>query len=123
MSDRRTFESIKYSFGPDELRQLGETLAREAQTVFDLREQKSAADAALTAQIKAANRRVADLAEKVNNGYELREVECLSLLETPRPGLKRIIRIDTHETVREEAMTMQEMQSSFGFSEPAEGET
>ena len=115
--EKRLYESIKYTFSNDEIRELGEGLARENQTVYDLRDQKKNLTAGITAQIKAAEKRAADLTMKVNNGYELREVECLVLMETPRPGMKRIVRIDTNETVRDEAMTAQEMQSSFGFKE------
>lgn len=116
--EKRDFEHIKYTFTQDEIRQLGEGLAREAQSVIDLKVQKTSVTATFTGQIKTAEKRVADLTTRINNGYELREVECLILMETPRPGLKRIIRMDTNETVREEAMTMQEMQSNFGFPEP-----
>jgi hypothetical protein len=121
MAEKRMYESIKYTFGPTEIRELGEGLAREAQCVFDLKAQKKSVMASLTASIEAANKRVADLTTKINNGYELREVECLAMMETPRPGMKRIIRLDTNETVREEAMTMNEMQQGFGFSEGGQG--
>lgn len=119
--EKRLYESIKYTFSNTEIRELGEGLAREAQTVFDLKAEKKSLSAALTAKVEAANNRVADLTTKINNGYELREVECLVLMETPRAGMKRIIRIDNNETVREEAMTMAEMQRGFGFSDTGEG--
>ena len=115
--DKRQYESIKYTFDKTEILELGQALAREAQTVFDLREQKSSTAAELSGQIKIAEKRVGDLTDKINRGYELRETECLIMLEVPRPGMKRIIRIDTNEMVREEAMTAQEMQGSFGFNE------
>lgn len=117
MSERRIFEAIKYTFSGEELRELGEVLARETQGVFDLEKRKTARAAEISAEIKRATGRCAELAGKINNGYELREVECLALLETPRPGMKRVIRIDTNELVREEPMTLLEMQSSFGFQE------
>jgi hypothetical protein len=118
--EKRLYESIKYTFDKNEIRELGEGLAREAQTVFDLKSQKKSVVASMTASIEAANNRVADLSTKINNGYELREVECLAMMETPRAGMKRIIRLDNNETVREEAMTMAEMQQNFGFTEPPE---
>ena len=118
--ERRLYEAIKYTFKSDELRELGEGLAREAQNVFDLRAEKSSTVASYGASIKSAEKRVADLTTKINNGFEMREVECLTMLETPRPGMKRIIRLDTNETVREEAMTVAEMQQGFGFTEPTE---
>jgi len=117
MRDTRLYEAVKYIFDPTEIKELGEALAREAQTVFDLKDRKSSVDAELTAQIKAANSRVAELTTKINSGFELREVECMVLMETPRPGMKRIIRLDDNSIVREEAMTASEMQSSFGFNE------
>jgi len=117
MSDRRIYESLKYLFTPDEIRELGEALAREAQGVFDLKEKKASVSAALVAQIKEANGRVAELTVKINNGYELREVECMWLMEEPRPGMKRLIRADNNQHVRDEPMTQGEMQRSFGFSE------
>jgi len=115
--ERRLYEAVKYTFSADEIRELGEALAREAQTVFDLRDRKSSTVAELTAQIKQANGRVAELTNRINNGYELREVECMVMMETPRPGMKRIIRVDDNSVVRDEPMTASEMQGSFGFSE------
>lgn len=118
----RLTEKVRYTFSPDELRELGSMLAREDQGIRDLRDQKSAATAAISARIKEADRRASELAVKLNNGYELREVEVMAMLETPRPGMKRIIRPDTGEHLRDEPMTAEEMQSSFGFPEPGEGD-
>jgi len=116
MSERRLYEPIKYVFKPEEIRELGEALARENQNVYDLGEQKKTAMATFTATIKAANKRAAELTTKINNGYELREVECVAIMDTPRPGMKRIVRLDDPDVeIRTEAMTLQEMQSSFGF--------
>lgn len=113
--EKRLYESVKYIFSHSEIHDLGEALAREAQTVFDLKERKASINADLVAQIKSANGRVSELTNRINNGYELREVECLAMMETPRPGMKRIIRIDTNEALRDEPMSQAEMQGSFGF--------
>jgi hypothetical protein len=120
MSDKRLYEATKYVFSQDEIRALGEALAREAQAIVDLRDRKKTMVAAVSAQIQAANERAVNLATKINVGFELREVECLVLLETPRPGMKRIVRMDTNETIRDEPMTAREMQGSFGFGEEPE---
>ncbi|HEY6371267.1 MAG TPA: hypothetical protein VIX37_11865 [Candidatus Sulfotelmatobacter sp.] len=115
--ERRLYEAVKYMFSPDEIRELGEALAREAQTVFDLREQKKTVSAELVASIKSVEHRVGELTDKINFGFEMREVECMVMLETPRPGMKRIIRIDNNEMIRDEPMTSAEMQGSFGFND------
>lgn len=117
MMERRLYESVKYVFSQDEIRELGEALAREAQTVMDLKDEKKASVAGFNARIEAANSRVVGLTDRINSGFEMREVECLVLLETPRPGLKRLIRADTNEHIRDEPMTVAEMQNSFGFSD------
>lgn len=116
--EKRLYEPVKYTFTQDEIRELGEALAREEQTAFELAEHKAATVAEFMASLKAVNGRVADLVKKINNGYELREVECMVMMETPRPGMKRVIRMDTTEPIRDEPMTVAEMQSSFGFQEP-----
>ena len=115
--DGRTYEKVRYDFQPDELQALGEQLAAAAQTVFSLREQKAAFDAKLNGDIKEANALVARIAELVSQRFEMRETEVLILLDDPKPGQKRIVRVDNNETVRFAQMTQAEMQSSFGFGE------
>lgn len=117
MGERRQYESLKYPFNADELRELGEELARVTQIIIDLEDSKSTSNAKINAEIKTANAQRAELAQKINNQYELRAVEVLVLMDTPRPGMKRLIRADNTEFVRDEAMSLQEMQSSFGFAE------
>lgn len=115
-TERRQYEAVKFTFGECDIRELGQRLARETQNVYDLESQKKEVDANLSAQIKAANGRVSDTTTRLNNGYEMREVEVLVLLDEPRQGIKRIVRIDNNEMLREEAMTLEEMQRGFGFS-------
>jgi hypothetical protein len=115
--EERHFEKVKYIFNEAERRELGEALARENQTVIDLKEEKKAKVAEFAALIEAANKRALDLVTRIISGYEEREVEVLVLLETPRPGLKRVIRVDTNETLFDLPMTISEMQSSFGFTD------
>jgi hypothetical protein len=115
VSKDRHYEPLKYPFSQDEIRQLGEALARESQNVMTLHETKSSTAAAFAAQIKQGQEKMAELTQKINNGYEIRDVECLILMETPRPGMKQLRRIDTSEWVRDEPMTAAEMQGEFGF--------
>jgi hypothetical protein len=113
--EKRQFETLKFTFSSDDIRELGQSMARETQGVYDLEKRKKELDAELAANIKAANGRVESLTTKINNGYEMREVEVLVLLDEPKMGLKRIIRVDNNEHLRDEAMTFDEMQRGFGF--------
>jgi hypothetical protein len=117
MPDERKYETVRYSFTLDELRELGAKLATEVQALLDLREQKSATLADFSAQIKSAEQVVRDTTLKIAQRSEDREIEVLEILSTPRPGWKRIIRIDDNTTLRELPMTTAEMQQDFSFSE------
>jgi hypothetical protein len=110
-------EQVKYTFTNEEKRVLGESLAREAQEVFSLRAQKKEVSSALAARIEEANGRVAATTDKINQGYEMRDAECVITFDVPRRGMKSYIRMDTHEAVREEAMTADELQETFAFTE------
>lgn len=114
---KRQYETLKFTFGPEDLMDLGQQLARETQGVYDFEKRKKEIDAELAAQIKAANGRVECLTTKLNNGYEMREVEVMVLFDEPRQGMKRIIRADNNEHLRDDAMSFDELQRGFGFGE------
>jgi hypothetical protein len=86
MSDKRMYEQVKRPFTDDEIRKLGELLARESQNLIDIREQKTATVAGFAAAIKVSLKAQAELALKINNRYELTEVEVMPMMDTPRPG-------------------------------------
>jgi len=117
MAEKRVYESIKFTFGEGEMRELGQQLARENQAVYDHRKRKKELDAELSASIEAASGRVEALTIKINNGYEMRELEVLHVFDAPRSGMKHVIRLDTGEIIREEAMTIEERQRNLGFTE------
>ena len=115
MSEARLTERVRYKFTDDELRDLGVQLAREQQGVDTLRDEKAETTAAVNARIKEAERRVSEMAVKVTNGYDWIDVEIMQMLDEPRAGMKRIMRTDTGEHLRDEPMTAAEKQTSFGF--------
>lgn len=105
----------RHTFTRDELRELGERLARRAQSVYDLREQLAEHGAAIKAQIKSAEGDVALLARKINEGYELRPTECEIVYNLPKRGVKTLIRLDNGEAAGEMAMTPEEQQQQLPF--------
>lgn len=113
--NERQYEAIKFTYSAEDIQERGQQLAHETQNVYDIKDKKKTADTEFGSQIKAAESRVSDLTTRLNNGYELREVEVLVLMDTPITGMKRVIRADNNEQVREEAMTLEEKQSGFGF--------
>jgi deoxyribodipyrimidine photolyase len=121
-SKPRLVESCRYNFTAEEIRHLGESLAREAQNVFTLRQEKKEISQSYASRIEEANGKVAALTDKINQGYEMRDTECRVELDRPRRGAKSIVRVDTGAVVREEAMTAAEMQEAFRFDDAPGGE-
>ncbi|HEY1861654.1 MAG TPA: hypothetical protein VGG61_14940 [Gemmataceae bacterium] len=118
--ERRSIEVVQYNFTLDELRLLGEQLARESEILTDLNQKKKEVAAAMKVAITEAEGRAAALARKINERHEYRDAECTALMHTPRVGMKSIVRVDTGEIVREERMTVDELQEKLAFEAPKE---
>lgn len=114
----RTFEPIKVTYTSDQLRELGQQLARENQEVYNLERKKKLDNAEISLQIKAANDKAAETTTKINNGYEMEEIEVMAMMDSPSEGMKTIIRVDTSEPIRTAPMTPEERQRRFNFDAP-----
>jgi hypothetical protein len=111
-------ESLRRYFTDSELATMHEQLVVEVGSVKELRSTKTQTNATINAEIKGAEKRVWDLQEKLVTGYETVDVEVIAIMDSPAPGQKKIVRVDTNEVIRTEPMTAKERQASFGFSEP-----
>ena len=114
-------ELCRYEYDRDELTDLGAELAQETQRGLTLRNDRALAMADFAAILKKNDALVADLAKRLIQGYEMREIECKVRLNEPIPGKAQIVRMDTGEIVRERAMTPEEMQR--GLFEQVTGES
>jgi len=114
----RQYEPVRRYFSDKELAEMHEALVQSVGTVKDLRAEKTQSNASMNAAIKGAEKNVWDYQEKLANGYEVIDIEVIAIMDTPSPGMKRVIRVDTNEAVREEPMSARERQGSFGFDEP-----
>jgi len=101
MKDRRTYESVRREFTADELRGLGEELARETSSMLDLEKKRAARSSELAGQIKAAGARCATIAAEINNGYRIEQLECIISYNDPCEGRKRYVRVDNGDVIRE----------------------
>jgi uncharacterized FAD-dependent dehydrogenase len=111
------FEVVRYDFTAAELKDLGGKLAHAAQGVFDLQREKASVVANFGASLKAANDTVQDLVLKITNRCEERMAECIVRLDSPRPGQKEFVRVDTGEVVRVAAMTADDLQQRLPLGE------
>lgn len=119
---KTTREFLKYVFTEQEIHEQGLELARVNQQVETLREEKKAVVSNYKAKIDRAETDMNVLSSNINNGYEYRNIECQVHLNTPNTGLKTVLRTDTGEIVRKEAMTPEELQYELQFESgtPAE---
>lgn len=108
-------ESIKHTFTTAELFDLADKMGAAASRVFRIETEKSEQAAHYGALLKEANRAHAELVERFNLRYEMRDVDCKVEFDTPEPGYKSFVRLDTGESVREVRMSEAEKQRAFVF--------
>lgn len=77
------FDPIRYDFTPEEIRVLGQCLARDVQKLLALRDEKKASAEVLALQIKATEKEIGKLSQKISAGFELREPETMTLQFEP----------------------------------------
>jgi hypothetical protein len=111
------YETLPCKLTPEERLGYGEELARESDALEDLKGEKKLTIQEIATRMNAAERRIRELTRKLTTGYEDRDVEVVIYLNTPEPGLKRVVRKESGQTVRTERMTPAEMQESFAFQE------
>jgi len=119
MSEQRQMETVFDPLTEDEIRKLGEELAQVERSKQAAREERKATVGEIAGRVNLADKRIAELTEMIVTGRKPVEVEVITAMNTPKPGWKRVIRVDRpHDsTVREEPMTWEERQGSFAFEE------
>jgi uncharacterized protein YoaH (UPF0181 family) len=114
----RTFELEQYHYTDAELLSVGLSVGQANKAVADLLVEREMQNKLFGANLKAAQKHRDEETEKLNNRYEMREVEYITVLDDPQPGMKRLIRVDNNKPLRTEPMTFAEKQQSFGFKDP-----
>jgi hypothetical protein len=113
MQTKKVAEYLKYEFSEEETRDNAKSLARTSQQLSELELKKKQMMADIKSEIDDANAYAARLARWVNDEYDFRNVECEVTFDTPSPGWKTIVRLDTGESVKEARMTSEEMQQAL----------
>ena len=98
---------LRYDFTASETHDLSMALANKTQAMASKRAEKKAISSQLKSELDAIESDVAQLSNKVANGYEMRSVECEIIWHKPEQGKKTIIRKDTNEKTVEK-MTSEE---------------
>jgi len=76
-------------------------------------EEKRVTPKRLGDQMKALRADMRRLSADIRRGHETKPVDCVARFHDPSPSFKTIVRLDTGEIVRTEAMTEDEMQENL----------
>lgn len=98
-------QQLRYLFNNDELREQGKRLAETHDKLDELERDKKRVTTDFAAKISAVKAEAGSLAANVSTGYQLRDILCTAVMDTPKLGMKRITRNDSGEVVSEEPMT------------------
>lgn len=75
----------------------------------------------LQKRIKGMREEITEIAHMIDSGVANRDVRCMVCYDTPKPGMKRIVRLDTDEVVEELRMTEADSQPGlFELADDAE---
>lgn len=109
MKQKTAVEYLKYTFTPAELHELSMSLAKTIEELDQAKKEKTAVMADLNSRIKSLEALTAATSVKINNGYEMRSIECDVIPIWERKAWE-IRRQDTDELVRTKNMSNDDLQ-------------
>ena len=115
--EKRHTEWLAYRFTEEEKAEVASSLAQANQSRAELEEKKAQVMAEFKSQITATEAIIAKESRRYNNGYEYRDIECSIALDSPKAGLKTIVRLDTGEFVRQVEMSAEDRQKTLEFEQ------
>lgn len=115
-AQKKLTRNLRWILTRDEVHAYGQELARANASKDEAEERKKEVDAQLKAEIESHSTRALNLARKINNGYEYRDVECRLDFDYKKNSVA-IVRLDTMETIETRAMTDDERQLGLAMDE------
>ncbi len=103
--------------------ELGKQLADEHADLRGVNSDFDRVKAEFKSKITSHEANIEDLSNKVSTGYRMMDVPCRWILDLPNPGVKTLLRQDTHEEVEVADMTDADRQVEMELAqeEPASG--
>jgi hypothetical protein len=111
---------LKCVLSDPEINDLAKKMAKAQQDLGKAQDEKAEVVAGFSARIKRHHAEVQEYARTVANGYVFRRVECRVIFDSPGPGRKTTVRLDTGEVVETEDMTPSDTQMTMRFYERSE---
>lgn len=118
----RKYEYLRYEYTPDEITVAAHDLATANRKRDGIEQRKKEVVASLKSEFEEQNSAITRLSNLIAMGFEYRDIEVRIELDTPEPGKKRTIRLDTGEEVSVKAMTDTDRQMVLDLQSKAEAE-
>ena len=113
---RNTTRFLRYDFTDEEKAELANDMARKITEAEDLDDQKKAVTSEYTAKINSAQAEAQSKAKKLTSGYEMRQIDCVEILDYEEKEVT-VTRLDDSEQVERRTMTNYELQQSLDLKE------
>ncbi len=106
-------ESLECILTEQEINNYAKQLSSENQRKKAIEDDKKASNSKFKAQIDLCDSQIARLSRLISSGKELRDIDCKVYYNTPDPGFKTTVRLDTDERVRIQPMNPNELEDLF----------
>ncbi len=111
--DKKIEMQLRHTFTPNETIEIARKMAESSRELAQAEDEKKAVTSQLKAKVDGISARVTEYAGKINAGFEYRNTQVLVKYNTPKTGVKRMVRLDTNENIGDEDMSMSEMQTEL----------
>ena len=116
-----TNRNLRVHYTDAERLELGKQLASVHQELAQTNSDFDSVKSDFKARLTSHEAKISDLAQKVSNGYCIKEVKCLWVMDTPQSGKKLLLRMDTQDTVEVEEMTAADAQAELKLEDTKAG--
>jgi len=118
---RQVKDFAKYTFTDREKQEMGKALAEGMQQLMDLKEEKAAVMAEYGSRLKRMNLDMAEIAQKLRNGFEMRE-GVIDVVYDYGAGTATYFNPFDDSIMRSRRLTQEEMQKSLFDGEGEAGQ-
>lgn len=106
-------QELECSLGESELNERGQRMSSAMLKYDEVEAAKKEAVKDFSEEMKALRGQMRELSRVIRRKSELRMVTCGVQFHVPEVGMKRMVRLDTGEIVRDEVMSVEERQNNL----------
>lgn len=107
---RKTREPVKHTFTDDEVVVFAKELSQKTRRLGELQSELKKVQSSFKAKITEEESGIMVLSNQINDGWEMRTMDCIVTMNMPTRGRKLVTRADNGDYVREAAMDADDLQ-------------